>query len=198
MVGHSLGGAIASVMAAAMPQRITRLALIEALGALAEDETRTAARLQEAFAANAQRDRGRLRVFADIATAVRARMQSNGLSQTAARLLVERGIAPVPASGDGHDVQQAGYVWRSDPRLTLPTAVRMSEAQVQDLVAAIACPVRVIYAQPAQWYFTDELRRQRADLLRDGDVIRIDGSHHLHMEAPAGVAAALGAFLRAR
>ena len=53
LLGHSLGGAVASVMAAAMPQRITRLALIEALGALAEDEARTAARLREAFAAHA-------------------------------------------------------------------------------------------------------------------------------------------------
>ena len=196
LLGHSLGGAIASVMAAAMPQRIARLALVEALGALAEVEARTATRLQDAFAAHSLRARGTLRVFADIATAVRARMQANGLSQAAARLLVERGIAPVPAS-DGRDSQQTGYVWRSDPRLTLPTAVRMSEPQVQDLVAAIACPVRVIYAQPAQWYFADELRQQRAAVLRDGQVIRIDGSHHLHMEDPASVAAALDGFLSA-
>ncbi|MEG3194051.1 alpha/beta fold hydrolase, partial [Lysobacter sp. D1-1-M9] len=37
LLGHSLGGAVASVVAAALPQRIVRLALIESLGALAED-----------------------------------------------------------------------------------------------------------------------------------------------------------------
>ena len=190
LLGHSLGGAVASVMAAAMPQRITRLALIEALGALAEHEARTAARLREAFAAHANLAGKTLRVFADLATAVRARMQANGLSEAVARLLVERGIAPVPA-----DEQQGGYVWRSDPRLTLPTAVRMSETQVRDVVAGIQCPTRVVYAEPAQAYFPDVLRRQRAALLARGELVVMAGGHHLHMEDPAGVATAFGDFL---
>ena len=190
LLGHSLGGAVASVMAAARPQRITRLALIEALGALAEDEARTAARLREAFAAHAHLAGKTLRVFADLATAVRARMQANGLSEAVARLLVERGIAPVPA-----DEQQGGYVWRSDPRLTLPTAVRMSETQVRNLVAGIQCPTRVVYAEPAQSYFPDGLRRQRAALLARGELVVMAGGHHLHMEDPAGVATAFGDFL---
>ena len=195
LLGHSLGGAVASVMAAAMPQRIERLALIEALGALAQDEADTAERLREAFAAYALLPGKRLRVFPDVATAVRARMQANGLSEPVARLLVERGIAPVPASSDEADEQEGGYVWRSDPRLTAPTAVRMSEAQVRDLIAGIACPTRVIYAEPAQAYFPDALRHARAALLRDGELVVMAGGHHLHMEDPAGVAAAIGGFL---
>ena len=195
LLGHSLGGAVASVMAAAMPQRITRLALIEALGALAEHEARTAARLREAFAAHANLAGKTLRVFADLATAVRVRMQADGLSEAAARLLVERGIAPVPASGGQADEQQSGYVWRSDPRLTLATAVRMSEAQVRDLIASIQCPTRVVYAEPAQSYFPDVLRRERATLLAHGELVVMAGGHHLHMEDPAGVATAFGDFL---
>ncbi len=197
LLGHSLGGAIASVMAAAMPQRIERLALIEALGALSQDEAKTASHLREAFATYALAPGKRLRVFPDVATAVRARMQANGLGEAAARLLVERGIAPVPASSDEAEQQQGGYVWRSDPRLTQPTAVRMSEAQVRDLVAGIACPTRVLYAEPAQSYFSDALRRQRASLLPDGEVVVVAGGHHLHMEDAAAVAAVFGGFLTA-
>ncbi|MBW3550252.1 MAG: alpha/beta hydrolase [Proteobacteria bacterium] len=188
LLAHSLGGAVASVMAAANPQRVERLLVIESLGALAEAEDRTAQRLREAFAARAL-PRRPLRVFDDIATAVRARMQANALSERVARLLVERGIAPAAADGGA-----AGFVWRSDPRLTQPTAVRISEAQVRDLVAGIACPVRVIYATPAQPYFPEAIRRARAALLRDGELMVMDGSHHLHMEDPAGVAAAIGDF----
>lgn len=195
LVGHSLGGAVASVMAAAMPQRIERLALIEALGALAQDEAHTAVRLREAFAAHVMLAGKQLRVFPDVATAVRARMQANGLSEAAARLLVERGIAPVPVSNDQADEQQGGYVWRSDPRLTQPTAVRMSEAQVRDLIAGIGCPTRVLYAEPAQSYFPDPLRRQRAALLARGELVVMQGSHHLHMEDATEVAAVLGDFL---
>ena len=196
LLGHSLGGAIASVMAAAMPERIERLALIEALGALAQDEAHTAVRLREAFAAYALAAGKQLRVFPDVATAVRARMHGNGLGAAAARLLVERGIAPVPASGNQADEQQGGYVWRSDPRLTQPTAVRLSEAQVRDLIAGIGCPTRVLYAEPAQVYFPDALRRQRAALLTDGELVLLPGGHHLHMEDAAAVAAVLGDFLR--
>lgn len=195
LLGHSLGGAIASVMAAAMPQRIERLALIEALGALAQDEGDTAMRLRDAFAAYRLMAGKRLRVFPDVATAVRARMQATGLGEAASRLLVERGIAPVPASSDEAEQHQGGYVWRSDPRLTQPTAVRMSEAQVRDLVAAIDCPTRVLYAAPAQVYFPEDLRRQRAALLADGEVVVLPGGHHLHMEDAAAVAAVFGDFL---
>src|SRR5690606_26587661 len=113
-----------------------------------------------------------LRVFDDIATAVRARMQVNGLSEPVARLLVERGIAPV----------EGGFVWRSDPRLTQPTAVRISEAQVRDLVRHIECPTRVIYADPPQSYFPDEVRRTRAALLPRGELVVMPGTHHLHIE----------------
>lgn len=185
LLAHSLGGAVASVMAAACPQRVERLVTIESLGALAEDETRTAARLRDAFAARATPPRG-LRVFDDIQPAIRARMQVNGLSEPVARLLVERGIGPAAAG--------TGLAWRSDPRLTQATPVRMSEAQVRDLVAGIACPTRVIYAEPAQPYFPDAVRRARAALLADGQLVVMPGTHHLHMEDPAGVAAAIGDF----
>ena len=187
LLGHSLGAGVASLMAAAAPQRIERLLAIEALGALAEDEARTAVRLREAFC-ETRSARRPLRVFADVASAVRARVQAGGIDADAARLLVERGILAV-----GND----GFTWRSDPRLTRDTAVRLSEAQVRDLLGAIECPTRVIYAEPAQRYFPEALRRARFDCLRHGELVVLDGGHHLHMEQPDVVASAIGDFLRA-
>lgn len=185
LLGHSLGGSVASLMAAAQPQRIERLVSIESLGLLVETEDRTSARLREAFAAQTGLADKQLRVFADIDTAVRARMQGIGkVSEAAARLLVERGIVRV----DG------GYTWRSDPRLTLPTLVRMTEAQVRDLLRGIECPTRVIYGAPAQSYFPEPLRSERAALLPCGDLIVLPGSHHLHMEDAPAVAGAIGDF----
>ena len=186
LLGHSLGGVVASVMASAQPHRIERLLAIEALGALAEKEERTTQRLRDAFDAHRTLADKQLRVFPDIATAARARMQAGtgALGETAALLLVERGLRRV----DG------GFAWRSDPRLTMPTAVRMSEAQSRDLVANIECPTRVIYADPPQSYFPDALRRERAAMLRNGELVVLPGSHHLHMDDAAGTAAAIGDF----
>ncbi|MCA1714654.1 MAG: alpha/beta hydrolase [Gammaproteobacteria bacterium] len=186
VLGHSMGAAIGSILAAAAPQRITRLVAIEALGALADDPTRTALRLRESVAARRALAGKRLRVFPELEAAVRARMQANGLSEAVARLLVVRGVTPVAD----------GYVWSSDPRLTVTTAVRMTEAQIDDLLRHVECPVRVIYADPAQSYFPEPLRRERAALLPRGGLIVIAGGHHLHMEDPAGVAAAIADFLR--
>ena len=69
--------------------------------------------------------------------------------------------------------------------------------QVEDLVAGIECPVRAIFADPAQPYLPDELRRRRVALLPQGELIVIPGGHHLHMQAPGAVAEAIGGFFQA-
>ncbi|MBJ6981836.1 alpha/beta hydrolase [Luteimonas sp. MC1572] len=185
LLGHSMGAGIASLVAAACPERVTRLVAIEALGALAETPENTVSRLRDAVAATRALPGKRLRVFPDLEIAVRARMKANGLTEPVARLLVERGVLAV----------EGGWSWSSDPRLTLPTMVRMTEAQVDDLVAGITCPTRVVFADPAQVYLPDALRRARAARLPDGDMTIIAGSHHLHMEDPQAVADAIGDFL---
>ncbi|WP_425481653.1 alpha/beta fold hydrolase, partial [Cognatilysobacter lacus] len=110
-----------------------------------------------------------------------------GLEEGAARLIVERSLAP--AAG-------GGFAWRSDARLTRPTAVRMTEGQVRDLIRAIECPVRLLHAVPAFRFFPADVRDERAACLRQVDVVGVEGGHHLHMEIPAQVAAVLGRFLR--
>lgn len=184
VLGHSMGAGIGSLLAAACPQRIERFVAIEALGALAELPERTVTRLRDAVAAARALPGKRLRVFPDLDSAVRARMQANALSEPVARLLVERGTVAV----DG------GYIWSSDPRLTLPTLMRLTEAHIENLVAGITCPTRVIYADPPQRYFLEPMRSARVALLPQGELRVIAGSHHLHMEDPQAVAAAIGDF----
>jgi pimeloyl-ACP methyl ester carboxylesterase len=184
LLGHSMGAGIASLVAAACPQRIERLVAIEALGALAEVPERTVTRMRDAVTAARALPDKRLRVFPDLDFAVRARMQANALTEPVARLLVERGVVAV----DG------GWTWSSDPRLTLPTMVRMTEAQIEHLVPGIECETRVIYATPAQPYFPEPMRSERVRLLPRGESVTIPGSHHLHMEDPLAVAEAIGDF----
>src|SRR3546814_15689698 len=94
-------------------------------------------------------------------------MQANGLGEAVARLLVERGVRAVQDDGGA-----GGFEWSSDTRLTLPTMVRMTEAQVRNLVAGIECPTRVIYDDPPQPYLPEPLHsvhvRLRQAWLRDG------------------------------
>ena len=187
LLGHSMGAGIVSLLAAGCPQRIERLVAIEALGALAEVPERTVVRMREAVAAHRALKDKKLRVFADIDSAVRTRQYASlvpgsGLDEASVRLLVERGLREVTG----------GYEWSSDPRLTLPTMTRMTEPQVEDLVAGIECPVRAIFADPAQPYLPDDLRRRRVALLPQGELVVIPGGHHLHMQQAGEVAAAIG------
>ena len=184
LLGHSMGAGIASILAASVPQRITGLVAIEALGALAETPERTAIRLREGVAAARALSAKQLRVFPDLAAPIRARMQANQLSEASARLLVERGVVAV----------EGGFVWSSDPRLTLPALQRMTEAQIRHLIQGIECPTRAIFADPAQTYLPEPLRSDRAALLPRGELFVIAGTHHLHMERPVQVAQAIGDF----
>lgn len=185
LLGHSMGAGIASLAAAAAPERVERLIAIEALGGLRGPENETAQRLREHVRAARALPTRRLRVFPDLSAPIRARMMTNQLSEPCARLLVERGVKPV----DG------GYSWCSDQRLMLPTAMRLSEAQIDDLLAAIECPTQVIYATPAQIYYPEPLRSERISLLRDGRLAVFPGTHHLHMEHPQVVAGVIRTFL---
>jgi pimeloyl-ACP methyl ester carboxylesterase len=179
-----MGAAIGSILCPAAPERVSRFLAIEALGALADREDRTADRLRDAVVARRALAGKSLRVFPDRDTAIRARMQANQLSEPVARLLVERGTRAVTG----------GFEWSSDPRLTVATPLRMTEGQVRDLIAHIACPVRVLFADPAQPYLPDALRNERVAMLPNGEVVVIPGGHHLHMEDPRTVAQAIGTF----
>ena len=190
VVGHSMGASIGCLVTAAAPERVSRLAAIEGLGALADAEERTASRLREAVAARRALRGKQLRVFPDSDAAVRARMQASligesRLGEPLVRLLVERGLRRV----------EGGHTWSSDPRLTLSTPTRMTEGQVRDLLRGLACPVLVVYAEPAQPYFPEPLRSERAALPADARVVRLPGGHHLHMDQPEAVGAVLAPFL---
>ncbi|KLD70167.1 alpha/beta fold hydrolase [Xanthomonas pisi] len=184
LLGHSLGGGVASLMAAAAPERIAALVVIEALGALAEPVESTAERLRDSVRSTRTLAQRPLRVFTSMEAPVRARMMANQLTEPAARLLVERGLRAV----------EGGYSWCTDPRLTLPTAIRMTEAQIDALLASIACPTQAIFATPGQPYFSPPLRDHRVAMVPDARLHLLPGTHHVHMEAPQAVAAVIDGF----
>ena len=71
LLGHSMGGAIATLVAVAAPERIARLALIEALGPLAGESAEAGKRLRSAVAARRALRPGRPpKLIADIEQAV--------------------------------------------------------------------------------------------------------------------------------
>lgn len=185
LIGHSMGGAISTLLAAAFPERVHRLVLIEALGPLGHPVAQIAADIRRAIEARLKLDDKQLRVHPDRASARQARMQAGGLSEYAADCLLERALAPV----DG------GWIWRSDPRQTLPTPVRGTEEQYLRVLQAISAPTLLVLAEPRTRYLDGPEAEARIAGLRPQALHRLPGGHHLHLENTAAVAAVVGEFL---
>ncbi|WP_225737158.1 alpha/beta fold hydrolase [Dyella acidiphila] len=165
------------MVAAAKPQSIEQLYLIEGLGPLGDDGSHTLQRYRDAFAAAGTSGKA-LRVFENIDQAVSARVQASGLRAELARPIVERGLSKV----------EGGYRWRSDPRLTRPSAVRLAESQIHALLPGIEAPTALLLSQPQTPYLPSATMQQRAALLANITMTHMDGGHHLHLEHPQAVA----------
>ncbi|MDZ4813914.1 MAG: alpha/beta hydrolase [Pseudomonadota bacterium] len=185
LLGHSLGGAICSVLAAALSERVERLYLIEALGPLSTPHEKTLGLLRAALADRAGVDAKKLRVFPSLDAPAAARRQhpQMPLSAAAAHALVARGTRAVAG----------GFVWSSDPRLTLTSAIRMTEEQVRNCLEGIQCPAHLVLADPAMPFVDFERMAERTELVSTLTFTRIAGTHHLHMDMPEQVARALRA-----
>jgi pimeloyl-ACP methyl ester carboxylesterase len=175
LLGHSLGAGVASLFAAARPDRIERLLLIEGLGPLGDDGSHTLQRFRDAFAPS--KPTKPLRLFRSVEQAVAARSVVSGLPAELAQPIVERGL--IEAEG--------GWRWRSDPRLTRPSPTRLAETQVRALLLGIVAPTALLLAEAATPYLPSDLMQARAACVANIAVSHLHGGHHLHLEQPAAV-----------
>lgn len=185
LLGHSLGGTLASLFAALYPERVGTLLLVEALGPLATGAPQSLAQLRRALdERDAFARRRPLRVFATLDEAIAARMRANDLSEAAARAIVVRGVVEV----------EGGYVWSSDPRLTLASPQRYTEEQVLAMLGGIRARSLLVLADPPTSYLPAAMMDARAAQVAGIRTVRLAGNHHLHLECAQAVAAEILAF----
>jgi pimeloyl-ACP methyl ester carboxylesterase len=185
LLGHSLGGTVASVVAACRPQVIDKLLLIEALGPIAGDPANALEQLRRGIDQREAFEEKSLRVFAREDDAIDVRRKVSDLSSDAATAIVSRGLKAVTS----------GFSWSSDPRLTLATPMRFTEEQILATLCGIAAPTFLVLAQPDAPYLPRETMQRRIEQVPDIEVHRIDGGHHLHLENPQPIADLIGAFV---
>jgi pimeloyl-ACP methyl ester carboxylesterase len=185
IIGHSLGGVIAGLYAAASPERINRLVLLDGLGPPTAGSGQSVERLRRSMAST-RKPESTLRRYQSIDEAARARQKVTPMSDAAVRLLVERAIG----SQDDH------FRWRTDPRLNWHSPFLMTEEQVLELLAGIEAPSLSIVATPiAHWFKPQQVEKRMAALPR-AQHQTIEGHHHFHMEQPGDIAPMIQAFLQ--
>ena len=182
LLGHSLGGIVSVLLAGAMPERIERLALIDGLIPYTGEAESAPRKLGEALRALLAVERKRKPVYARFDQAVAARMKGVGaVSREAAERLAQRGLMPVPG----------GYTWRTDPRLMLPSPLRLTLAHAQAFAQRVECPTSLIIAR--QGLMTDAKVIEFIDSL-PFESHRLHGGHHLHLDDDEGAAAIAAVF----
>lgn len=184
IIGHSMGGGIASSFAAARPECVERLVLLDAVGILSQSADQTARQLGLSMQ-SVRKTRGVLRPYESVEEAMRARQKTSSLSDHAARLLCERSLQH---TGDY-------YQWRTDPRLNWRSPQLLTDEQALDLLAAIKAPTLAITSPTAFEYLGDEMLQKRLAAIADCTHVNDAGAHHFHMEQPEHIGISISEFL---
>ncbi|TFF36961.1 alpha/beta hydrolase [Pseudomonas sp. RIT623] len=182
LLGHSLGAIIAVQLAGALPERVSHLALIDGVIPPTLSEQDAAERLGLALQAQLRLEGKRKSVYPTLEEGVEARMKGMvAVSREAAELLAQRGLMPVPG----------GYSWRSDSRLTLPSASRLHPDQAMAFIKRIACPTCLVVA-------ADGMLARHTALLEQlpFEQVTLPGGHHLHLNDAEGAALVADCFNR--
>lgn len=173
VLGHSMGGVVASLFAGTFADKVQSLILLDSLGPMTSPLVETPQQLAKAII-DSQRIPSPLRTFSSIDEALLARKKSSpNMTDDALRPIVERNLKAVTG----------GFCWRTDARLRHTSKVRLSEEQVNAFFAAITAPVLVIMAEygivPKVWV------DKRMQSIKDAELVYLPGHHHFHAEQEA-------------
>lgn len=183
LLGHSLGAGIASIVAGTVPHRVDRVVLIEGLGPLTDDPASAAENLEKAIQKPLD-GRRKITAYDDLETAVRKIGRARDkLGSQGARLLAIRGTRKT----------QRGFELRHDPRLQERSLLRMTEAQVLGFLTRIECPVVLIRADEGYAFNYDKMKTRVEEVSRCR-VVELKGGHHVHLDHPEEVGAAISEF----
>jgi pimeloyl-ACP methyl ester carboxylesterase len=187
LLGHSLGGIIASAYNASFPDKVSKLILIEALAPLFESVEKAKVRLQKSIAQhktfNLKREKP-VNYYHNLELLSQARHRLTGLDLPWCELLMARNT----------ELTLKGYRWRSDPRLKLDSAYRFTFEQVDALMTYTQTPCLVMLGQNG----FEQLKQQMLTLdtwFENASQVLLEGDHHLHMGNATGVAAQISDFL---
>ncbi|MEH6452882.1 MAG: alpha/beta hydrolase [Psychromonas sp.] len=189
IIGHSMGGMVASAFAAAFPEKVESLTLIDSIGFICTDKTQTTAQLRRGLLSRLRTKqltakKTKTKGYTTLDAAINARMMASDLSFEQAGRLVRRGTVQ----------QDALYVWRVDNRVKAISPYRLSPEQAQQLIADINCPVLLIYGTSGLDLVSTGLK-QFAPLFKNLQIAELSGGHHVHMQKPAQTVALINQFI---
>ena len=185
LIGHSLGAGVASLFAAAFPERIGKLVLVDGIGPVSESPSETLSRFRRSMAERDQKTSIQSRPFISWGQLVDLRMAAGKMKQESAEILMRRNASETPE----------GVVLDTDRRLKQTSPAYMENGQVCRLLGGIEAQTLLIRATNGI-IRNRESTASRLKAIKRLSVKELEGNHHLHMDEPKSVAPAVAEFLQ--
>lgn len=184
LLGHSLGAGVASVMAGALPERVSKLVLIEGIGPMTREVKDAPIVLAKSISQMQTISRKTPPVYAKVEEMTAARAKVGDMKATSVAALVQRGVVNL----------EEGVTWRSDPRLKVTSPSYLTDEQVFAFLEAVQAPTLLILAESG--IFNDRPYLDgRCQKISKLSIVKLPGAHHIHLDDPAPVATAIRQFL---
>jgi pimeloyl-ACP methyl ester carboxylesterase len=189
LLGHSRGGAIATLFAATFPDRTDRLLLIEGglpmIGDASEAPENLASAIQQSRVLHGKTGR----VFATREAAIAERVGGfTPVTEAAADVLAARSLAQV----------EGGWQWQADQRLKAGSDIKLTRELLEAFLLRVNVPAICILAEDSPFYRFETFQTM-LPLISGIKIQKLPGRHHFHLEgAAAGIAELLNDFIDAR
>lgn len=184
LIGHSMGGMIATAVAASFPELVSQVILLDSVGLVTGAEQDTVSQLRKAVLSRQKRLDKRKPQYPDLVSAAEARQAQSDFDLATALLLAERGTV---AEGDT-------LTWSADLRLREVSAYRLSDAQASQLIESVSAPVLAVMAKQGIELMQQGRQRWQPHY-QQLQLHELDAGHHLHMTHSIEVAAKISSFL---
>jgi pimeloyl-ACP methyl ester carboxylesterase len=181
IIGHSMGGMVATALAAAFPELVARLIVIDSLGFVTDQPQHAARQLREGLISRLKPPT-RIPYYASLEQAAAARQRQSDFSLHEAMLLTQRGSKQ----------SEQGWTWRADMRLRHSSVYRLTPEQATALISAVTCPVLALMAQDSAFAAK---AKQYVPYYANLHYIEVTGGHHCHMTNAIQVASCIKSFL---
>ncbi|XP_023345890.1 serine hydrolase-like protein [Eurytemora carolleeae] len=200
IIGHSLGGGMASWYSALFPERVSKLVSIDLIsfGSMALNKHVRASRrsVLESVRIGDQMANGKIPYYNFEDACGRAFMASNiinglgSITKKSVETLMSRGLVEVP---------DKGFTWTHDLRLRIPTMFNMVLEVAEEYASKISSPHLLIKATDSNKYMPDESYDRLLKVMRNNNprfIYReVEGGHHVHLNKPEVVAPIINRFL---
>ncbi|KAM9314600.1 serine hydrolase-like protein [Pholidichthys leucotaenia] len=197
-IGHSMGGVIAAQFSALYPEMVEAVVQLDVLGFLPVDAKEIPGVMKQGIDEILQFEEMaamKEKVYTYEKAVERLLAVNPTMTERSVEMILERGLTQV----------EGGFVFSRDRRVNFRNIVKMTLEIAVEMMSRIKAPVLIIVADKGILERGSEVNQKRAISTflqlyndRNDTVVKVTGSHHVHLDNPEVVAPFICDFLKTK